>query len=60
MSQNDTDLMNDRELLQQSQNQTTDIIQQSELADAMSSTQQQSVTKGDATCMCCQQSTKNG
>lgn len=38
MSQNDTDLMNDRELLQQSQNQTTDIIQQSELADAMSST----------------------
>ena len=53
MSQNDTDLMNDRELLQQSQNQTTDIIQQSELADAMSSTQQQSVTKGDATCMCC-------
>ena len=40
MSQNDTDLMNDRELLQQSQNQPTDIIMQSEFADAMSSTQQ--------------------
>lgn len=38
MSQNDTDLTNDRELMLQSQNQPTDIIQQSELADAMSST----------------------